>query len=76
MNMVSLIQTKYAQDLLKKFFMDKYVACPTPMVTHRTLTTFEGELLENPSMYINVVGALQYLTHTRLDLSITINKLS
>lgn len=69
-------QTKYAQDLLKKFSMDKSAACPTPMVAHRTLSASKGESLENPSMYRSVVGALQYLTHTILDLSFTVNKFS
>lgn len=41
----------------------------------KTLFAMEGDKLENPSDFISVVGALQYLTYTRPDLSFIVNKL-
>lgn len=71
-----LTQTKYVEDMLKKFSLAKSAACVTPMVAHRSLSTSEGEPLDNPTLYRSAVGDLQYLTYTRLDLSFSVNKLS
>lgn len=34
------------------------------------------EVMENPSLFGSAIGALQYLTNTRLDISFLVNKLS
>lgn len=46
------------------------------MVAHHSFFVSEGEPLENPSLYRSAIGALQYLTYTRLALSFSVNKLS
>ncbi|XP_062076274.1 uncharacterized mitochondrial protein AtMg00810-like [Humulus lupulus] len=42
----------------------------------RTLSGHDGTILENPTLYRSVIGALQYLSHTRPDISFSVNKLS
>ena len=63
-----LKQTKYIRDLLKKFNIEKASSCPTPMVTGKQFTT-KGKLIANPILYRQAIGALQYLTNTRLDIT-------
>jgi len=70
-----LKQTKYTKDLLKKFNMENASSCPTPMVTGRQFTT-EGEPMSNPRLYRQAIGALQYVTNTRLDITFVVNKLA
>lgn len=49
--------------------------CDTPMAAGVSLTD-EGELFFNPSLYRTLIGSLQYLTYTCLDIAFTFNKLS
>ncbi|XP_031253600.1 secreted RxLR effector protein 161-like [Pistacia vera] len=51
-------------------------ACSTPMNVGIKLSSTDSELFQNPSLYRSTIGALQYLTLTRPDLSFTVNKLS
>ncbi|XP_031257200.1 secreted RxLR effector protein 161-like [Pistacia vera] len=48
----------------------------TPMSTSSKLFSGDSELFSDPSFFRSTVGALQYLTLTRPDLSFTVNKLS
>ncbi|XP_031269658.1 uncharacterized protein LOC116128116 [Pistacia vera] len=50
--------------------------CPTPMAAGTKLFSSDSELFKDPSVYRNTIGALQYLTSTRPDISFTVNKLS
>ncbi|XP_031247784.1 uncharacterized protein LOC116105514 [Pistacia vera] len=50
--------------------------CLTPMTVGIKLSSTDSELFQNPSLYRSTVGALQYLTLTRPDISYTVNKLS
>lgn len=63
-----LKQSRYIHDLLKKFKMEKSSTCTTPMVTGKQFTV-EGEKMEDPTMYRQAIGALQYLTNTRPDIA-------
>ena len=71
-----LSQGKYVSELLKKFNMTHLKSCPTPMSTGKTLSISDGKLLKTPTDYRSLIGGLQYLTHTRPDLSFAVNKLS
>ncbi|CAN6689823.1 unnamed protein product [Malus baccata var. baccata] len=62
-------QSKYARDLLHKAGMDGCKPTATPCKPHTQLLATEGTILEDPSAYRSLVGALQYLTFTRPDLS-------
>ncbi|KAL5544702.1 hypothetical protein UlMin_008486 [Ulmus minor] len=70
-----LTQTKYIQDLLKKSNLEHFKPCPTPMAVGKPISKLDGELMSNPFVYRSAVGALQYLTNTRLDITFTVNKL-
>jgi hypothetical protein len=75
-NGLVLSQAKYGADILRRFGMTNCKPVPTPMVTSEKLSAYSGDLLspEEVIKYRSVVRALQYLTHTRPDLSYPINK--
>ena len=73
---IHLKQTKYATDLLVKTNMLEAHACSTPMAVGTRLSSLDSPLFEQPSLYRSTVGALQYLTLTRPDISFPVNKLS
>ncbi|KAM1674306.1 hypothetical protein ACFX15_039401 [Malus domestica] len=64
-------QSKYILDLLKRTKMDGAKPCATPLSSAKLDHT--GSLLSNPKEYRSIVGALQYLTWTRPDLSFAVN---
>ncbi|KAH9699266.1 retrovirus-related pol polyprotein from transposon RE1 [Citrus sinensis] len=71
-----LSQTKYVGDILKKAQMIESKGCSTPMSSTEKLVKDKGAAFENPSLYRSIVGSLQYLTLTRLEIAFTVNKLS
>lgn len=50
--------------------------CSTPTVIGSNLYTKEGQELYDPTPYRKIIGSLQYLSHTRLNISFIVNKLS
>lgn len=68
---IFISQTKYILDLLIKANIVGAKPCNTPLSTFNL--DHDSPLLENVSEYRSLVGALQYLTWTRLDLSFAIN---
>ena len=56
--------------------MEQAKSCPTPAVMDLQLSSSSGPKLNNEKVYHNTVGALQYVTITRLEISYTVNKLS
>jgi histone deacetylase 1/2 len=73
---ILLHQQKYATDLLKRTNMHKAKPVCTPMASSEKLSRHEGEplLAADITQYRSVVGALQYLTHTRPDIAFSLNK--
>ncbi|XP_044482155.1 uncharacterized mitochondrial protein AtMg00810 [Mangifera indica] len=71
-----LSQTKYASDLLHRVNMQDCKFVSTPMVIGSKLFPGDSPVFDKPMMNRSVLGALQYLTLTRPDLSYAINKLS
>ncbi|KAH9727210.1 retrovirus-related pol polyprotein from transposon RE1 [Citrus sinensis] len=71
-----LSQTKYIGDLLKKAQMINSKGCPTPMRSSDKLVKDRGAAFENPSLYRSLIGSLQYITLTRPEIALTVNKLS
>lgn len=71
-----LSQEKYASDLLRRVGMYECKPVSTPLSTSEKLSVNEGTLLgpQDSTQYRSVVGALQYLTLTRPDISFSINK--
>ena len=48
----------------------------TPMCLSNKLSLNDSELFAYPSMYRSIIGALQYLTLTRLDIAFPVNRFS
>lgn len=71
-----MFQERYATELLKRAGMDKSKAVDTPLSTSEKLSATEGVTLgeADSTKYRSLVGALQYLTLTRPDISFAINK--
>jgi histone deacetylase 1/2 len=71
-----LTQEKYASDILKRVGMSDCKPVATPMSTSEKLSVYEGDLLgpNDATHYRSIVGALQYLTLTRPDISFSVNK--
>ncbi|XP_062118419.1 uncharacterized mitochondrial protein AtMg00810-like [Humulus lupulus] len=71
-----LSQAKYIKELLTRTEMLHLKQCSTPMTVGKALSKTDGDLLQQPTLYRSVIGGLQYLTHTRPDLSFAVNKLN
>ena len=71
-----LNQTKYISDILTRFNMLGSNPVSTPMLSTPSLTLNNGTPLPSPTDYCALVGALQYLSLTRLDVAFTVNKLA
>jgi hypothetical protein len=69
-----LSQRQYAVDLLKHAGMAECHATTTPVDTHAKLSATVGASVSDPSDYHSIVGALQYLTLTRPDLSYAVQQ--
>ncbi|KAL5559544.1 hypothetical protein UlMin_035755 [Ulmus minor] len=69
-----LSQTKYISDLLKRTDMTDCKPAKTPEAVGKIMTQFDGEPYEDVTQYRSIVGALQYVTLTRPDLSFAVNK--
>jgi hypothetical protein len=72
-----LTQEKYAPDLLKRGGMSNCKSVASPLSTSEKLSVHEGTPLgvKDVTNYRSVVGALQYLTLTRLDIAFPVNNI-
>jgi histone deacetylase 1/2 len=75
---IVLTQDKYASDLLKRVNMADCKPVSTPLSTSEKLSLYEGSLLgpDDATRYRSIVGALQYLTLTKLHIAFSVNKVS
>jgi hypothetical protein len=71
---IFLSQRKYILDLLQKSNMLSAKPVTSPMSSSHTLSRFDGEAFDDPSLYRSIVGSLQYLSLTRPDISFAVNK--
>ncbi|BFG40530.1 hypothetical protein CerSpe_268040 [Prunus speciosa] len=69
-----LTQSKYALDLLQRTKFVDAKPISTPVSSGQKLSAFVGEPHSDPETYRSIVGALQYLTITRPDLSYAVNQ--
>ena len=76
-NGIILSQAKYADDILRRTGMMNCKPANTPMCVTEKLSAFEGPTLgvEDATRYRSIVGALQYITLTRPDISFAVNKI-
>jgi len=70
-----LSQSKYIFDLLHRVNMEGAKPYPAPCTSGKRLTTSDGDPLPDPSFYHHIVGALQYCTLTRPNISFSVNQL-
>jgi len=75
-DMLFLSQHKYLQDLLTKFQIHKFKPARTLLPSRIALSLIDRDLLSDPTEYRSMVGALQYLTMTRPDISYKMNLVS
>ena len=71
-----LTQTKYVANLLKRTKIDEAKPLPFPATLGKILSKRDGDLMVEPSLYRSIIGALQYVTMTRPDISYMVSKLS
>lgn len=71
---IHLNQRNYILSVLKKAGMDNAKSMPTPMTKNLQLTKNDGDPIENAHQYGSIVGALQYITITRPEISYSVNK--
>ena len=71
-----LCQGNYASEILQRVNMSACKPINTPLATTEKLSKAKGEPLgtDDSTRYRSIVGALQYLTLTRPDISFTVNK--
>ncbi|XP_024020247.1 uncharacterized protein LOC112091288 [Morus notabilis] len=69
-----LSQKKYVTDLLCKAKMQDAKPIGAPMTTGFKLSAFGSDEVESPQLYRSIVGALQYVTITRPELSYSVNR--
>lgn len=67
-------QKKYIIDLLSKTNMLNANPVSSPMVGGEKLFPYGSNPFSDPQLYCQVVGALQYATITRLEMSYTVNR--
>lgn len=70
-----LSQSKYANDILVRAELVECKPVSTPMVVGQHLTS-TGSSFSDPPLFRSLVGALQYLTITRPDISFVVNTVS
>jgi hypothetical protein len=68
-------QLKYARDILTRAQLLDSKPIHTPMIVSQHLSS-DGSLFSDPTLYRSLVGALQYLTITRPDITHAVNSVS
>ncbi|XP_028798944.1 uncharacterized protein LOC114754339 [Neltuma alba] len=69
-----LVQTKYLKDILSRAGMVNTKGVVTPMTVGLKLFKHGSDVMINPQLYRSIVGALQYATITRPEISFAVNK--
>lgn len=72
---IFLSHAKYTKVILTRVDLLDLKPMPTPLATHEAFT-FAGAPFSDVTLYRSLVGALQYLTITRPDLSYVVNQVS
>ena len=70
-----LRQSKYAFDLLLRTNMAHAKTSLTPLCINKKLYLGDNQPFDHLSLYRSTIGALQYLTHYRPDISFVVSKL-
>ncbi|CAH9078850.1 unnamed protein product [Cuscuta europaea] len=70
---IFLSQEKYISDLLRRFHLHTVKPVRTSLPSRTTLSLTDGELLADGTEYRSMVGALQYFTLTRPDITYVVH---
>ncbi|PNX62010.1 putative copia-type protein, partial [Trifolium pratense] len=70
---IAINQRKYALDILSETGMLDCLPIDTPMDPNVKLLPSQGEPLKDPGRYRRLVGRLNYLTVTRLDITFAVS---
>ena len=65
---ISICQSKYVAEILKKYSLSDCKEADTPMSTAHKVTVDPTGVSVNPSNYRGMIGSLLYLTASRLDI--------
>ncbi|GKB57549.1 ribonuclease H-like domain-containing protein [Tanacetum coccineum] len=68
-----LSQSKFVEEIIEQAHMHNCNPCRTPVDTESNLGS-DGDPISNPTLYHSLVGALQYLTFKRSDLSYVVQQ--
>lgn len=71
---IILIWAKYIWDLFHKASMIDCKGVATPMASTTKISKFGTDKLSDPNTYRSLVGALQYVTLTQLEIAYVVNK--
>ncbi|XP_019255055.1 PREDICTED: uncharacterized protein LOC109233631 [Nicotiana attenuata] len=71
-----MTQRKFTNDLLKEYDCLGYTTVSSPLDSTFKLKAGEGALLSDPMYYRKVVGKLNFLSNTRLDVAYSVQHLS
>lgn len=75
-NGIILTQEKFTRELLADSGFTSFPKVATPLPLHLKLLAHDDNLISDPTLYWSLVGNLNFLTNTRLDLSFTVQALS
>jgi len=73
---VIISQRKFALNLLKEYDCLEHKTCSSPLDPNVKLKAKEGAELQDPTYYRKLVGKLNFLTNTRLDIAYGVQHLS
>ncbi|XP_031256490.1 DNA topoisomerase 3-alpha-like [Pistacia vera] len=73
---IFLSQRKYVLDVLTEMGLSEAKPCDTPMVPNVRLNAEDGEMFGDPEKYRRIVGKLNYLTITCLDIAFSVSVVS
>lgn len=69
-----LYQSTYIFEVFSKAQMLEAKTISTPMVSGSIVSAYHGENFTDPYLYRSIVGALQYVTLTRPEISVSVNE--
>jgi len=73
---VLLSQRKFTTVFLKEFDVKNYKVATSPVNSVEKLKAADGELLSDPTHYRKLVGKLNFLTNTKMDIAFSVQHLS
>ena len=73
---IILSQQRYIKEILTHTHMLEAKPVTSPMASSTVLSVYEGEPFSDQTLFQSTIGALQYLSITRLNISFVVNKLS